>query len=136
MNQCVTYQFNQNFFKCNKLEIIYFFKSEKLLDIAWFDKEGVIKLNKDTNATVTLYSANNTMYSGYLVNIVNKHTGVIDGHLFKFDDYLKNRVDERNDYDGGFCVEINSCKWYVALPSEQDINDMCVEIMSYIDLWR
>lgn len=125
MNQCATYEFNQNFFNDNKS-----------LDIVWFDKEGIIKLNDDSNATITLYSVNNTMHSGYLVNIVNKHTGVIDGHLFKFKDYLTERIDERHDYNGGFCVEINTCKWYIALPSEQDVIDMCAEIMSYIDLWR
>lgn len=119
-----------------------FFSREGL---SFYNRKGVYKLNKDTVVTIVLATQGTSkVYVGYEVSIINKKNGIIDNEFFHFDAYLsqENRVDEREDYKGGFHIDEDSCKkserpdWYIAIPHPTDIVYMGNMIFCYIDSWK
>lgn len=103
--------------------------------IAWYDKKGVIQLGNNKIAEIII-SINGVSgeYSCYVVNIVNKNSGLISSHTFKFNDYLKTRIDSRTDIKNQkFCI-IDHCgiNWYIAIPKTSEIKNMADTIANFI----
>ena len=112
-----------------------FFKTEK--NIEWFGEKGISKRNENINATITIVThGHSDQYEGYKVEIIHKNNGKIDSHYFPFNDYLKTRIDDRNDYKGKFEVSKHCGKcWYIAIPKPKEVDEMVKIIFKYIKNW-
>ena len=106
-------------------------------DISWYDRKGVIRIGDSILAEITLSTGGtHKHYEGYSVRVVNK-SGELTSHFFNFSTYLKNRCDDRDDYDGKFeisetCCDDGIASWYICLPTEEDTQKMGEEIMKFI----
>lgn len=108
--------------------------------ISWFDRKGTLKLTNKLIAEITLSTAGTQgTYVGYKVSIINKDTGKLSSHFFKFDDYMEDRADSDIKYNG-FKIVAHCCKdkadWYIYRPTDLAIKGMVHQIMSYINQWE
>lgn len=89
-------------------------------DIEWFDLTGVICLDDDRRAVITLEGATRGEFDSFHVEIMHKKNGKIQAKQFLFRDYLdfSKRLDSRSDFNDGFkVIESVGWKWYIAVPS-------------------
>jgi hypothetical protein len=74
------------------------------------------------------------------VTIMDKLSGTIDSKTFRFDDYLsfdlKDRKDDRKDYEGGFYGWLDGSKldWYIAVP--KSVVPITRALVRYLDLFE
>ncbi|MBU8908159.1 hypothetical protein [Desertibacillus haloalkaliphilus] len=120
-----------------------FFESvEGSQEIHWFNKKGVWSLNEYVNAEIyVITNGVHGTYRGFSVSIIHKTNGCITSHVFLFDEYMKKRDDERNDYNGGFSIVEDCCRqgtadWYIARPSVREVEAMAHQINVYLNFWR
>ncbi|HZK27062.1 MAG TPA: hypothetical protein VFD00_05960 [Thermoclostridium sp.] len=108
--------------------------------IKWFDRSGILKIDGDRRAEITL-STNGIAgaYGGYLVKIIHKRYGRVSSKNFSFNDYMDITDSTRRHglYVGGFSVHTNSSvDWYIAVPSERNLQQLTSAIMDYIELYK
>jgi hypothetical protein len=75
-------------------------------------------------------------YNGFVLSIINKQSGKIDQKAFAFRDYLRERCDNRPDYDnrGWFGVMAGSgWDWYIARPKNPGLFTRAIE--RYVDFF-
>lgn len=120
-------EFNKNFFNNS--------------DITWFDRKGVLKIDENKRAEITLSTNGySSRYDSYFVKIIHKDNGKIAAKNFLFDEYMDIADSTRkyNLYVGGFSVQADGdgVGWYIATPSQRNIKLLVDAIMQYIDLYR
>lgn len=114
-----------------------FFKGKR--GLKWFDTKGVMKLNENLNAEIKLVTGMvHDHYNAFTVRIVNKNDGEITNHRFKFESYLKSRIDNRSDCRNQEfeVVKYVSCDWYIAIPDEKEIKAMVKTIFDFINMYK
>jgi len=119
-------KFNQSIFKDNNIQ--------------WFDRTGVLKIDKNRRAEISLRTNGLAdVYNSYFVKIIHKENGQISVKNFLFDDYMDITASSKrhNLYVGGFSVNIaDRVDWYIAIPLESEINKLVNSIMSFIEMYR
>lgn len=119
-------KFNQSIFKDNNIQ--------------WFDRTGVLKIDKNRRAEISLRTNGIAdVYNSYFVKIIHKENGQISVKNFLFDDYMDITASSKrhNLYVGGFSVNIaDRVDWYIAIPLESEINKLVNSIMSFIEMYR
>jgi hypothetical protein len=106
--------------------------------IKWFDRIGIMEINNNRLAEITLAEGH---YSGsyikYQVRILHKDYGVITTKDFMFKDYLHlpAKTDSWGDIKNFFVtVKDNSyVDWHLSPPSEDDLKRLTDAITDYID---
>lgn len=115
------------------------------IDIKWMDLTGFVRIDEYRRAKVmlarTTLSADN--YDAFKVSIINKHDGVVDVKVFRFDDYLDTSLDGRSDNRTDYPLGRNDCfhvtsyigwRWYIAVP--KTTRPLCKEIENYIEIFQ
>ena len=114
-------EFNKNFFKSKEIE--------------WFDTEGTMKLDDNRVVVISIGDlGTRDHYNGYLVEIYNKHQGLIVKKWFKFKDYLEfTHRDKTSKY---FHVWLNddNFEWYISRPKDTKV--MVKTIFDFIEKFR
>lgn len=126
--------FNENFFKTGAYKII------------WFDKKGLVELDENRNAEITLVTDRvSEQYEGYLVSVNHKQNGEITRHYFPFNHYMKERSDDRQKgskhaHEGKFYVWGSSSEdqptWYISIPTNHEIEKMTEAIDTFIAMYQ
>ncbi len=127
----------------NFTEINQYMFQHSANNIKWFDKTGIIEIDEDRIVEIELCISNVVdKYDRYKVTIINKHNGEIASKYFTFDECLNqnDRIDNRSDYTGGFHFWRSDRKegwgWYIAIPSEQSIDNLVRSMFDYIEFYR
>jgi hypothetical protein len=108
--------------------------------IAWSAEQGIVMLDDDRRAVITMRVDINGDAGDMHVDIVHKKTGVIVGRTFCFGDYLSkdmaHRKDQRSDYTGAPHAKRlgRPLRWYIAEPKTTTPFTRAVE--AYIDVGR
>ena len=96
--------FNETFFKGTKKKI------------DWFDIDGVLKLD-DTRVVKFKLDTHGVrdQYEGYLIQIINKHDGIVDRKFFSFKEYLEfsHRPDSKHYHVWKYGGNLD---WYISRP--------------------
>jgi hypothetical protein len=123
--------------------IAFFQGVEAAKEIQWFNRKGLLSLDEKRIVEFDLVT-NGTVdtYCGYKVKITHKELGEITSHTFYFDDYLRNRQDNRSDYKGGFSIVHHCCEykgvaeWYIAIPQTAEVRKMANTIFRYVEMYK
>jgi len=104
--------------------------------ILWFARKGTFELENNIVVEIELMTRGYAdHYVGYMVRLIHKTKGKLTEHFFRFDDYLEEREDNRDDYPLGdnTCFYVDSrAKWYIAIPTFDDIADFQSRVMTFI----
>lgn len=114
-------EFNKNFFKSKEIE--------------WFDTEGTMKLDDSRVVKITIDDLGVCHnYNGYLVEIYNKHHGLIVKKWFSFKDHLEfnHRDDRTKHYHVGLYDD--NFEWYISRPKDTKV--MVKRIFDFIERFR
>lgn len=103
--------------------------------ITWFDKDGIMEMDKTRNVVITLDDiSTREMYVGYWVRIYNKNQGLIVEKFFRFQHFLEfKHRSEREKYSHVWYSE-NNLDWYISKP--YSTKPMVDSIMDYIGKWK
>lgn len=106
------------------------------IDIKWFDMVGYAPIDEKRRAKICLEGRHMVGdYSGFMVSVVDKTDGPVDGKWFLFNDYLSERSDDRGDYSTTFKVVVHcGWEWYIAVPGST--RPLCAEIEKYIEIFK
>ena len=128
---------NVNFEQFNKS---FFGRCAEAKNISWFNKTGILPLTDNKNAEITISTSGTSgEYTGYVVNIVHKESGLITHHSFIFDAMMAGRSGN-TCYDGlhikeHCCENTGIADWYKDRPKTSEIIKMATAIMDYIKMW-
>jgi hypothetical protein len=109
-------------------------------DVAWSADQGIVLMDRDRRAVITLRIDINGNAGSMHVAIVHKRRGTIAERSFTFGDYLSkemaHRKDQRADYMGGiYAARLGGpLHWYIAEPKSTKPFTSAVE--AYIASWR
>ena len=109
-------------------------------NVVWSAEQGILVLDRDRRAVITLHVDINSNTSGMHVAIVHKRTGRIVERTFCFADYLSNdmahRKDSRRDYTGALHAKGlgGPLSWYIGEPKTTTPFTGAIE--AYIKVWR
>jgi hypothetical protein len=85
------------------------------IEIKWFDRVGVHQLPDGRLARIEIVTRGTVGdYRAFKVSILSKQEGVIDQHVFAFDDYFAETTDNR--IERFEVVEHCGWKWYIEKP--------------------
>lgn len=119
-------EFNKSIFKDNNIQ--------------WFDRTGILKIDENRRAEISLRTNGIAdVYNSYFVKIIHKENGQISVKNFLFDDYMDITASSKrhNLYVGGFSVNIaDRVDWYIAVPSERNLQQLTSAVMDYIELYK
>lgn len=114
------------------------------VEIEWFDKVGLHRLDGDRVARIELATrGTHEQFPGFLVTVLNKREGKVDSKYFRFDDYMSGKLEDREDarkdhpYGGNMCYYVSGgCgyDWYIARPLET--RPFCAAIEAYLEMFR
>jgi hypothetical protein len=107
-----------------------------LKPIQWLDKSGFYTLPGERVVRIELESEGiSGHYAGFLVTILHRQTGKIDAKFFAFNDYLRERSDNRADLPNQRFEVISHTGWgwYIAVP--KDTRPFCAAIEAYIQVF-
>jgi hypothetical protein len=110
-----------------------FFRSKP--EIRWFDKEGVLDIGGDRLVKIRIETSGNVdYYTGYRVEILNKHSGVISSKWFPFREYL--RMVHREGASEYYHAWYNrgGLDWYISHP--MDTKDLVNPIFEWINFHK
>lgn len=92
------------------------------LSFRFYDLTAVYQLSAAVLAKVELQDPKTAgAYTGFLVSVVNKTTGVVDKKFFEFDDYMREVAKNTNPAAAkGFFLwrEASRLEWYIKHPDE------------------
>jgi hypothetical protein len=112
-----------------------FFTPHTSLGIKWFDKEGLTTLDDNRVVSIKIDDlGTRDHYSGYWVEIIDKHQGTINKKFFRFRDHLefKHRNENTMYYHVWYSDGGKSFEWYISKPlSTKPMVDTITDFINY-----
>jgi len=109
-------------------------------EIAWSAHQGIVAIDRNRRAVITLRMTINNDASVFDVAIIHKRRGVIAERPFFFADYLSMDMAHRNDTRSDYTAALYAARvggplhWYIVEP--KTTKPLTSAIEAYISTWR